>query len=67
MKKETTIATVITLVLYPAILVFSFVAHLFSNRSFSFFGFGLDLQVMSDGAEIGLFMKPHFFISFLIL
>lgn len=67
MKKKSMIASVISFIAYPSLLVLIFVINLFRNQSFSIFGFGLNVNMMSNGAEIGLFMKPEFFISFIVI
>lgn len=67
MKKNISIAGIVTLGVYPSFLVLLFITKLFSNTSFSFFGFGLDLEVLESSAEIGLFVKPYFFLSFVLV
>lgn len=67
MNRKITVAGMLTLLVYPAFLVLMFINHLFSNRSFNFFGFGLDLLLMDNGAEIGLFIKPQFFMTFVVI
>ena len=67
MKQKSVTAGVITFIAYPSFLVCAFVVNLFSNRSFSLFGFGLDMSIMKNSAEIGLFMKPYFFLSFIFI
>ena len=67
MRRKLMISSVFAFVVYPAICVMLFVINLFSNRSFSFFGFGLKLEVLENSADIQLFMKPVFFLSFILV
>lgn len=67
MAKKLKYSAMISFMIYPCFLVLLFIINLFNNRSFSFFGFGLDLNIQETSAEIGLFIKPHFFLSFIFL
>lgn len=67
MRKSISTASMITLGVYPSFLVLMFILNLFSNRSFSFFGFGLDLEILESSAQIGLFIKPYFFLTFILV
>ena len=67
MNKKLKFAGVMTLLVYPSFLVLMFVSHLFANRAFTFFGFGLDLTLLENSADIRLYMKPYFFLSFMLI
>lgn len=67
MNQKLKFASVISFMAYPSFLVLMFVVNLFSNRSFSFLGFGLDMTILDNSAEIGLIMKPTFFLSFILI